>query len=362
MLLAFAAALFAAARVQQRFGNSYAPVHALLVAVGVAAVARWLRPHLGSSGGRRRVAGLGAALGVAILVSPVVGIYAHYARNVIRALRSEPLVLAPLELQELVNARVAAWLALHTPETAGYLDPSATPEYGVLGPWSLGHVVQWIGRRPTVLDNFGDDVGSENLVLAEGYFSASAEARALAILQRLRARYVLANASGAGLGRVYGPETMAHRLSVRGGAGEVAAPAGSPLSRSLVHHRLVFETAPLSGTAASAYRLFEIVRGARIEGRALPGAVVSVRLPVRAQGRPGFAWTTKLRADADGRYELRVPYPNEAFSPAVRVGAAYRIESAGRAVTVSVTEAAVQSGSRVAAPPLRPHQPLSRAP
>ena len=60
---------------------------------------------------------------------------------------------------------MARWIALRTPPTSGWIDPGEPPEYGVLAPWGLGHLIEYVARRPTVTNGFGDDIG-EVLVYA----------------------------------------------------------------------------------------------------------------------------------------------------------------------------------------------------
>jgi hypothetical protein len=57
-------------------------------------------------------------------------------------------------------------------------------------------------------------------------------------------------------------------------------------------------------------------------------------------------------AGPDGRYEIVVPYANDAAGGAIRPGDAYRIRSGGREVSLSVGDTQVREGARVEAPPL----------
>jgi hypothetical protein len=54
------------------------------------------------------------------------------------------------------------------------------------------------------------------------------------------------------------------------------------------------------------------VAGARLRGRATPGARVVAELPLEADAtRRRFRYRTTARADVSGAFTLRVPYPTE---------------------------------------------------
>ena len=218
------------------------------------------------------------------------------------------------------------------------------PEYGVLAPWGYGHLLKYVAQRPTVVGNFGDDVGEANLRRTTAYF-ASRELDAVGILKDLRARYVLVRTLGdVPAGRLHG-EAMHQRLSVDDSPG-------------LAHHRLLYESL-LRGESLelgrSDYRVFERVEGARIVGRAPPGTDVRASLAYQSnRGRRGL-YRSRTVADDDGRYELRVPYASRGGPPGVRPDGPYRIATEGGAADVVVDERAVRAGEVISGPefPLR---------
>jgi asparagine N-glycosylation enzyme membrane subunit Stt3 len=117
----------------------------------------------------------------------------------------------------------------------------------------------------------------------------------------------------------------------------------------------VFESEGLRFTdphAEPAYKVFELVRGAVLAGRAAPGARIEVRLGVETNRGRRFAWASHAIADAAGGYRVRVPYATSGGPAGVRVAAAYELrcgdEEAGG--TVAVPEAAVRGGDTLAAP------------
>jgi hypothetical protein len=62
----------------------------------------------------------------------------------------------------------------------------------------------------------------------------------------------------------------------------------------------------------SSVKIYEIVAGARLHGRTVPGGRVVAELPLEAAAtRRHFRYRTTARADASGDFALRVPYPTE---------------------------------------------------
>ncbi|MDD5656944.1 MAG: STT3 domain-containing protein [Elusimicrobia bacterium] len=87
-----------------------------------------------------------------------------------------------------------------SPSTSGYYDVKAVPEYGVLCPWSMGHAVIYLAKRPAVADPFGHGIAKE-----ARYYTATDAAQAVAVLEENKARYAVAQDPTAGaLPMIYG--------------------------------------------------------------------------------------------------------------------------------------------------------------
>jgi hypothetical protein len=102
-------------------------------------------------------------------------------------------------------------------------------------------------------------------------------------------------------------------------------------------------------------RLFEAVPGALLEGTAPPGAIVTVRLPLVDNLGASLAYQRAARADASGRYQVRVAYPtSDPEAPVVHPPPGvrgYALEVAGQPSTfVDVPVEAVRQGKTVRAP------------
>ncbi len=272
------------------------------------------------------------------------------------------------------------WLRIHTEPTMGFDDPAAHPQYAVLSDWGRGHWIVMIAERPAV--------GSPLLLLpwfvaaardGSDYGFAEDESAALAIASRRRARYIvtspinalssLATSSGRDParyflnreGRPHFPaffRTMNTRLLLLDGR-SARLPDGTSVP-ALTGHRLRFEsrrradwssvsTTPIPGTIGTQFSLvkvYEVVPGGRVEGRAPAGAVVRATVRVRTNLGRTFEWETATTADTRGRFRLRVPYPNApatAFSTGTE--GPTRIHGWGREAEVRFTEEEIKRGT-----------------
>jgi len=349
----WALALFIATLVQLRFVNSYAIAHALLMALVLVALYEGLAPRLAARRGARWGVAPLAVAGVLLLLLPVAGAYRSPLSDVWQGVSGRQPTLSPMARQRGSLMATARWLKENSPWPA-------EESYAVLGPWGDGHILEYVAQRPVVQDNFGDDVGEENFALAEEYFAARSEQEALDVIAKTKTRYVLVRSTGSGHPRGrYAPDSLFSRLfRSKGSFARVAAAAGGPAEDvpALARHRLIQESALIKarrGGPRPYSSLYEIVEGARLVGEADPGAVVEVRLALDSVHGGRFRYVAKTRADASGRYALRLPYSNEPFSSEVRAARHYDVTTPGAAGRARVPEQAVRSGAEVAGPSLR---------
>jgi asparagine N-glycosylation enzyme membrane subunit Stt3 len=354
--LGWTAALLVVTLLQRRFFNSFAVCLALLFAWSACALQRWIARALRGRATARRAAS--AALAAALLAClvpmaesyrlPVVALFDDATRG--------PVHVAPSLVRRRAMLELAIWMSRRTPATAGWLDPARRPGYGVLGPWEIGHILQYVARRPTVVDNFGDDLGEAGFARARAYF-ASEEPAASRILDELEVRYVVAQREPPFLGPTPGERSMFASLyyfdgsALEAGEGSAAGPHVPALER----HRLVYESSLQLAAAPDApafYKVFEHVAGARVEGRAPPHARVEARLGLRTNRGRELAVRTLARADAAGRYHLRLPYSNRGAPPSVRTAPAWELACDGEQATLVVEEAQVRGGASLEGPPL----------
>ncbi len=352
----FCLVLSAATLAQYRFANSFSVAWALTIACGLDLAWRTAaRLRFASRAGLA----LAASMAGIALLAPIARSHARALGTAQRFLAGETTRAHEQVAHHTSLIDAARWLGDHSPPTRGWLSSDEMPRYGVLTAWGDGHVTRYVARRPVVQDNFGDDVGAAGFAAAERYFAAGSEAEALRVASKFRIRYVLVREAGSGHAPApYESRSMLARLHrLRGSAGSLRpgghldAPIFAP---ALARHRLVYESeyGP-SDEAGGRFKLYEIVKGAAIEGRAAPGELVEARLIL--SGEPGrFEYRAHSRAGPDGRYQLHLPYPTQPFEGQFAPVGSYAIESLGRVAPFSVDEQAVRSGQTLEGPDLVP--------
>jgi dolichyl-diphosphooligosaccharide--protein glycosyltransferase len=299
---------------------------------------------------------------VAMLLAWTAFAWTRFYRPIIelstRAWRSE-LVRArgPLRPSIRLFDQAGRWLERHTPVTRGYLDVSLRPEYGVLAPWNAGHLLRYRSKRPMVIDNFGPYAGRETFDSARAYFAATEEEAAIGVLERLGVRYVIGVPGGAGIWADLAPSAMSHRLAL--GYGSWMSTDEVTHIPGLARHRMLYYTqAPTprpprggAGQGTTSLGIWEVVRGARIEGRTGPGARVRLSLPLVTSSGLQTTYQRTTVADARGRYAFVVPYPTDVrFSPDVDTTGGYWLQGPGGRARLAVPEEAIRTGAAVRAP------------
>jgi dolichyl-diphosphooligosaccharide--protein glycosyltransferase len=339
LLAAWTAGFGALAALQIRYGNDYAPAGAVGFALALDAARRALARSL-----PRLAARLAAAALVVATAGPLVGFAAQEAWATLRALPplGDPLLATP----DGTLYRFAEMVRAATPETRGFDAPDQHPEYGILCSPNIGHVLHYVARRATTADNFGPYSGARHFAEARGFTWLESEQAAVALANRLGARYAVTMEYGPAP-----PRSLAQRLHREDGLERQGAARWE-------HFRLVTE-GPAGGTPLSMlfgapaapgsvpYKLYEIVPGALLEAEAAPGTRVEASVTVRTPAGRRFVYTARGAAGADGVARLRVPYATETQAPARPIGPwLVRVGDAEREVAVS--ESAVREGSAVA--------------
>jgi len=339
---------------QRRYGNDFAPAFALLFGIVAWRGVAGLSARIPGARLRAAVRGIGVAVLLVGLLWPVFyGIYGPRARGSLAALE-RGLVPSPA-----VTRSIAA--TLHdfmaevrrlTPATSGYLGSGPGPAYGVITHANLGHAVQYGARRATATDPFWWYIGPDNWDASFAFLAARTETRALRWADVLRGRYVITTSEE-------DPLSVAGQLHAHDGGAVGGRPALTRfrlISESLAGGRGIGEMfRPRVAGGGPAYKLFEIVPGARVVVEAPPGQHVEVSLELRSsQGRP-FRYRATSQADAGGEAVLRLPYPTA--SPTSRDGSrrteavgGYRIRWTGQTQTLTVSEEAVLSGAELRVP------------
>ncbi|HET9554206.1 MAG TPA: hypothetical protein VFP50_14655 [Anaeromyxobacteraceae bacterium] len=278
-------------------------------------------------------------------------------------------------------AAAAALLALLDPALASALRPEpAGPDAGVevgldlagwdvvqgaegvLAPWDLGNQVLTLGGRPVVANGMGSYPDPRAFEDSERAFQVG-EAELLGIARARRVGAVVAGAtnlfgrvrsaraglpfSGAGFNPAWLTSVPSAPLLLGG--------AGIP-SLGVRHFEHLMPRFASSFAVIGIDRPlpvlwgYEIVRGARLEGLAPPGARAVLEVPLEEHGRP-HTWRAFADAGPDGRWTMTVPLPTDLATPTVRTTEGRLRVGDGPALPLAVPEAAVRAGQPVAVAP-----------
>jgi dolichyl-diphosphooligosaccharide--protein glycosyltransferase len=353
VLALWTAALGALALWQVRWGNDFAPAASIAFALLLARLAELAR----RAGAPRRLPAV-AVLGLGILafLPPLRALYAPRARASWSILRDgRPLGDPALATPSGSLVRFLQGVRRATPETSGWLDAPGFPEYGVLNAPSIGHAVHYVARRASASDGLLETLDPENFAAGKRFFEVRSEAAALAIANRLRARYAITmHYPGKS------PRSVSARLHRGDGVGE---------GRRLRHFRLVTE-GPAGGRPLGdlfgfprrpevvPYKLFEIVPGALLEVPGAPGAEVEATVEVGTPAGRRFPYAARGTVADDGFVRLRVPYATASSTPARALGP-WRVRVDGAELAVEVSEADVLEGRTVRVPARGPGGPAA---
>jgi asparagine N-glycosylation enzyme membrane subunit Stt3 len=359
---------------QRRYGNDLGPAAAVGTALVVATIGRRLAAMLGGGSAEgsavaataaraARAARVALPVGIALLLlaPPIVTQMWPKARNAFRVWRgaSEGDDRALLTVAGTLT-RFLEQVRRVTPETAGYFDAALEPEYGIVAQANFGHAIQNVARRATPTDPFWAFIGVENWNASFALLAAENEETAVALAERLRARYVMTFSSA-------DPRSLEGWLHFSDGrASESEADPTWPASG---HFRLIAEGPEggahfarnfqldglrVTGDATLPYKLFEVVKGAELVVPAPAGeeATATVRLGTPT-GRE-VELTARATAGADGLARVRVPYPTRApvhgVAGVVKALGPYRVHVGTRTWGVAVSEDEVRDGAAVVVP------------
>jgi asparagine N-glycosylation enzyme membrane subunit Stt3 len=335
---------------QRRYGNDLAPAFAVLFAIVAFALAERLTKGFASRGFRPWVEGFIVTSLLCLFLWPSLNaVYLPRARGSLAALEAGG--PPPLRVTRAVAPTLARFMRevrRATPETSAYLSPGLMPAYGVIGHANLGHAIQYGARRATATDPFWWYIGPKNWNTSLAFLASRGEAEALGFAERLRGRYLVTTSEE-------DPLSVAGQLHDHDGLAVGSRPA-------LARFRLVSESSPGGRGLGEifrparrnviAYKLFEVVPGARVLVEALPGQAVQASLEIRSNQGRFFRYRARGVADEEGHARLVLPYATEpsplpVSPPRTEALGAYRLEVAGRTRALRVSEQAVTSGEEL---------------
>ena len=284
--------LLVLALLQRRFGDGLAAPLAVLLGWGaaqlVAVRAARARPvSFAKPGSLVRPVGILALA----LVLPVLSNHARAALTWSRTIDGPEFLDTVFTRRERANRELVRWLR------------DREPQGSVLAQWDLGHLIEWVARRPTVATNFGSYLGAASYRDPWRFLCTADDGVAESILERRHASHVVLTGDW--------DRNLATMLRLERPRDHALAPdrppADSVLARLLAGEGLGFLRLVHLGPAGG--RVWERVAGAWVEaplesGEELEGHIV---LPFPGRGAP-VIWHGTAVAGPDGIARLRVPH------------------------------------------------------
>ena len=177
LLFAAAALWFVQTLGQRRFGDALAVPMCLVAALAVHDLLA-ARPRWGKW--------LGSGLAGLLVLSSLPSLFAVFTVP-----EAEQRALRQWRAEVIEGLR---WMRTGTPSPGPWNAPSARQDYGVLGPWGLGHWIEYHARRPSIATNFGSFVGERGFRGAAGALVSEDGADLERRLVELDADYVVVRA------------------------------------------------------------------------------------------------------------------------------------------------------------------------
>lgn len=241
--------------------------------------------------------------------------------------------------------------------TTGKVFPYPYPDsaYGILASWDVGHMITYYAHRLPTANPFQLGIGKikdEKIVPGEAtFFIETDEARAYQILAQLKTRYIIADFQGSYAYSAFPskPEwvdnssmdyyaeqngemvatdnydkSMAARLYLLDGREwtptKKNGQTGTKIT-ALNRCRLVYESKTSSASLPSLFKekdtdlkmvkVFEYVKGAKIEGSAPSGTIITISTKVTTNQKRSFVWQSSATATKDNKFSIVVPYSTD---------------------------------------------------
>ena len=258
------------------------------------------------------------------------------------------------------------WLEASSPETSHYLEPSETPEYGVLSWWDYGNWIVYLAKRPVVSNNFQTGIQDSAL-----FFTTDSEEEAKAVMEKLKVKYVIADKqmasgkfgaivelAGKDIEKYFKIETVNGRSGL-----ETVATAKKEFMNTEIYKlyeldgtnlgnlRLVHESTDpeKDSKKKNDVKIFEFVPGARLSGTADPEQTITATLELKSNTGRKFTYQNKAVSDKNGSFEITVPYTTENKAGGVNALSAYSVSTEENATIskIQVTENDILKGNRI---------------
>ncbi|OGF58656.1 MAG: hypothetical protein A2Y62_03880 [Candidatus Fischerbacteria bacterium RBG_13_37_8] len=267
------------------------------------------------------------------------------------------------------------WIKKNTPVTSYYDSAQKKPEYAILADWDFGIPIEYYSHRPTIIDARGpiytDWSPVARFLLSESEVSAELYRAQLGIRYvmltdwfsslRIYPSWIHANwndyfrqsISPAGEETIYPTETLMSTLGFQLTelSGNARIVKNQYVKPALQHYRLVWESSFLlhGGRAepTSAIKLFEQVKGAKLECKAPPGKQIKLTGMIITNIGRTFLYQNNFAVPDSGIATIYLPYPTER-KPSFSFVERYYIQSGNNMIQLqNITEHMVLSGETI---------------
>jgi len=247
------------------------------------------------------------------------------------------------------------WLKNSSPETSYYLQPSQTPEYGVLSWWDYGNWIVYISQIPAISNNF--QTGVED---SAHFFMTGSEQEAKAIMDKLKVKYVIidtlmtaadgkfsaiATLAGKNAGDYYDVQQQTTATGTQIGYQPTTELYNLELYKlhildgsNLGNLRLVHESNVSNGedNINNTVKVFEYVPGAKLSGTASPNQPVTATLILKSNTGRKFSYQNQAVADHNGSFEITVSYSTENTGSGVSALSDYSLNVGGKSTVTGI--------------------------
>lgn len=241
------------------------------------------------------------------------------------------------------------WIKENTPKTSYYLEPYKKPEYGVMTPWDMGHLVIYYAERPVPASNFGHSLRGTGFKDSYAVWQVKEGKELTEICKRNEIKYLLIKdpigyMTGLEKEKVYYYFPAMRLMQFDGGF--------SAFGPALENFRLIYESYNRSTTYYNVsdvrkYKIFEFVKGARISGKTFPLNDVNIFTTFKSDKNREFKWSLRTFADEKGYFSCVVPYATKNVQYTVKAVQPFKAISKNKVVEFDIDEADIHVGKEI---------------
>lgn len=360
-LIVWAGAMFATTLKQRRFGETFAPAEAILIAWFLVETHRWIVHFLST----RNVGGYKAAISSGSLLAALTFFAFTPGFNLIYE-SPKSLIKSWTNQRDDYVPQIYRQLSLFKEK----LKPGEAGSFGILSPWPLGHHILYVTGAPVVSNNFGAHIGYESYRDWALFFLSDDEGKALDILRERKVRYVIAsyNLDDIGAAIIYRGERMEDYVSRRylpdgsistalkpnllntifirmtrfiGSESQLPNAKGYVLKiPALSHFRLVQDSE--KDDSREYLKIYEFVPGAILSISGPPLSKLTIEYKYRSMAGRDRVYKKTVVTDESGKADVTLPYSSERSD--LGQTSRYQITGANISTSLFVPENSVMTG------------------